>query len=132
MHLPYDSIRRVDISSSGTVVAQLLSPPQCHETLQVISDNVSITMTIVIASNSVEHFVRTLRIRGLVRLLRPLSWLLCNMSQTDRIKLNGIPLQRATVRTSVNISPTRLEFEGGQSVASYQVRRANSGADWLM
>ncbi|KAH9999004.1 hypothetical protein BJV77DRAFT_652526 [Russula vinacea] len=61
-------------------------------------------MTIMIASNNVEHFVRTLRIRGL----------------TNRIKLNGIPLQRATVRTSVNISPTRLEFEGGQSVASYQ------------
>lgn len=80
MHLSYDSIRHVDISNSGIVVAELLSPPQCHETLQVISDDVAITMTIMIASNNVEHFVRTLRIRGLVRPLRSPSWVLCNMS----------------------------------------------------
>lgn len=67
MHLPYDSIRSADISSSGTVVAHLLYPPQCHETLQMIPNNVTITMTVMIASSDVEHFVRTLRIRGMVR-----------------------------------------------------------------
>jgi len=46
--------------------------------------------------------------------------------------MNGMPIPRATVRTSVNISPTRLEFDGdAQSVASYQVRRAASGVDQL-
>jgi hypothetical protein len=67
MHVTYDSIRHVDISNSGTVVARLLSPPQLHETLQPISNDVAITMTVMIASKDVEHFVRTLRIRGMVR-----------------------------------------------------------------
>lgn len=67
MHVPYESIRHVDISNSGTIVAQLLSPPQLHETLQTIFNDVAITMTIMIASKDVEHFVRTLRIRGMVR-----------------------------------------------------------------
>jgi len=67
MHVPYDSIRHVDISNSGTVVARLLSPPQIHETLQMISNDVAIMMTVMIASKDVEHFVRTLRIRGMVR-----------------------------------------------------------------
>lgn len=67
MNVPYDSIRHVDVSSSGTVVAQLLSPPQCHESLQVISDDAVIEMTIMIFPKDVEHFVRTLRIRGVVR-----------------------------------------------------------------
>lgn len=67
MHVPYDSIRHVDISNSGTVVARLLSPPQLHESLQMISNDVAITMTVMIASKDVEHFVRTLRIRGMVR-----------------------------------------------------------------
>ncbi|KAF8497154.1 hypothetical protein F5888DRAFT_330182 [Russula emetica] len=116
MHVPYDSIRHVDISNSGTVVARLLSPPQLHEALQTISNDVAIAMTVVIASKDVEHFVRTLRIRGM----------------TSRIRLNGMPIQRATVRTSVNISPTRLEFDGSaQSVSSYQVCRATSGVDRL-
>ena len=65
--MTYDSIRHIDISNSGTVVARLLSPPQLHETLQIISNDVAITMTIMIASDDVEHFVRTLRIRGMVR-----------------------------------------------------------------
>jgi hypothetical protein len=76
MHLPYDSIVHVDLSSSGTVVAQLLSPPQCYETLQVMSNNVAITMTIMIASDDVKHFVKTLRIRGVVSRRALLSWLL--------------------------------------------------------
>lgn len=67
MHLPYDSIRSIDISSSGTVVAQLLYPPQCHEALQMVSNKVAITMTVMIASNDLEHFSKTLRIRGMVR-----------------------------------------------------------------
>jgi hypothetical protein len=67
MHVPYDSIRHVDISNSGSVVARLLSPPQLHESLQMISNDVAITMTVMIASKDVEHFVRTLRIRGMVR-----------------------------------------------------------------
>ena len=67
MHVSYDSIRHVDISDSGTVVARLLSPPQLHETLQMTSNDVAITMTIMIAPKDVEHFVRTLRIRGMVR-----------------------------------------------------------------
>ena len=67
MHVSYDSIRYVDISNSGTVVARLLSPPQLHETLQMISNDVATTMTVTIASKDVEHFVRTLRIRGMVR-----------------------------------------------------------------
>jgi hypothetical protein len=67
MHVSYDSIRHVDISNSGTVVARLLSPPQLHDTLQMISNDVAITMTVMIASKDVEHFVRTLRIRGMVR-----------------------------------------------------------------
>lgn len=67
MHVPYDSIRHFDISNSGTVVAQLLSPPQLHEALQIISNNVAITMTVMIASKDVEHFVRALKIRGMVR-----------------------------------------------------------------
>jgi len=67
MQVPYGSIRHVDISNSGNVVAQLLSPPQLHEPLQMTSNDVAITMTIMIASNDVEHFVRTLRIRGMVR-----------------------------------------------------------------
>jgi hypothetical protein len=67
MHVFYDSIRHVDISNSGTIVARLLSPPQLHETLQMISNDVAITMTVMIASKDVEHFVRTLRIRGMVR-----------------------------------------------------------------
>ncbi|KAI0003336.1 hypothetical protein BJV74DRAFT_525328 [Russula compacta] len=105
MHVPYDSIRQVDVSSSGTVVAQLLSPPQCHESLQVISDDAVIKMTIMIFPKDVKHFVRTLRIRGV----------------TNRIKLNGIPIKQGIERTSVNISPTRLEFEGsGPSIASYE------------
>ena len=67
MHVPYDSIRDVDISNSGTVVARLLSPPQLHENLQTTSNDVAIMMTVMIASKDVEHFVRTLRIRGMVR-----------------------------------------------------------------
>jgi hypothetical protein len=67
MHVLFDSIRHVDISDSGTVVARLLSPPQLHETLQMTSNDVAITMTVMIASKDVEHFVRTLRIRGMVR-----------------------------------------------------------------
>src|SRR6266566_5765042 len=64
MHVSYDSIRHVDISNSGTVVARLLSPPQLHETLQIISNDVAITMAVMITPKDVEHFVRTLRIRG--------------------------------------------------------------------
>jgi len=67
MHVPYDSIRQVDISSSGTVVAQLASPPQSHQALQVVSNGIVIKMTIVIPPKDVEHFIRTLRIRGMVR-----------------------------------------------------------------
>lgn len=66
MHVPYDSIRHVDISNSGTVAARLLSPPQLHESLQINSNDVAITMTVVIASEDVKHFIRTLRIRGMV------------------------------------------------------------------
>ena len=65
--MSYDSTRHVDISNSGTVVARLLSPPQLHETLQTISNDVPTTMTVTIAPKDVEHFVRTLRIRGMVR-----------------------------------------------------------------
>lgn len=67
MHVPYDSIRHFDISNSGTVMARLLSPPQLQETLQMTSNDVAITMTVMMASKDVEHFVRTLRIRGMVR-----------------------------------------------------------------
>jgi hypothetical protein len=67
MHVSYNSIRHVDISNSGTVVARLLSPPQLHEALQMISSDVAITMTVMIASKDVGHFVRTLRFRGMVR-----------------------------------------------------------------
>jgi hypothetical protein len=67
MHVPYDSIHHVDISNSGAVAARLLSPPQLHESLQMISNDVAITMTVMIASKDVKHFVRTLRIRGMVR-----------------------------------------------------------------
>jgi hypothetical protein len=67
IHVPYDSIRHVDISNSGAVAAQLLSPPQLHESLQIISGDVAITMTVMIASKDVKHFIRTLRIRGMVR-----------------------------------------------------------------
>jgi len=65
--VPYDSISLVDISKSGTVVARLLSPPQLHETPRMISNDVAITMTVMIATKDVEHFVRILRIRGMVR-----------------------------------------------------------------
>lgn len=67
MHVPYDSIRHVDISNSGTVAARLLSPPQFHEGVQIIFNDVAITMTVMIASEDVKHFIRTLRIRGMVR-----------------------------------------------------------------
>lgn len=66
MQVLYDSIDQVDISSSGTVVAQLLSLPLCHESLQIVSDHAAIQLTIVISPQDVEHFVRTLRIRGMV------------------------------------------------------------------
>ncbi|KAI0290508.1 hypothetical protein BC826DRAFT_1187324 [Russula brevipes] len=107
MHVPYDSIRQVDISSSGTVVAQLASPPQSHETLRVISNGIVIKMTIVIPPKDVEHFIRTLRIRGM----------------TSRLKLDGMRIRQATERTSVNISPTRLEFQSSaQGITSYESR----------
>ena len=62
-----------------------------------------------------------------------LSGPLSNIAQTNQIKLNGIPIRRATVRSSVNISPARLEFEkNDQSIASYQVCRTASVVDWLM
>ena len=64
--MPYDSIRRIDLSSSGTIVAELSSPPQCHESLQVSSNNSAITMTVMISQEDVEHFIRILRIRGMV------------------------------------------------------------------
>jgi hypothetical protein len=66
MHVPYDTIRRVDVSSSGTVVVEMSSPPQCHESLQVAPNNSAIKMTVIIAQNDVEHFIRTLRTRGIV------------------------------------------------------------------
>jgi hypothetical protein len=64
--VPYDSMRHVDVSSSGAVVVELSSPPQCHESLQVVSENSAIKMIVMIAQNDVEHFIRTLRIRGIV------------------------------------------------------------------
>jgi hypothetical protein len=66
MHVPYDSMRHIDVSSSGAVVVELSSPPQCHESLQVVSDKSAIKMTVTIAENDIEHFIRTLRIRGIV------------------------------------------------------------------
>jgi hypothetical protein len=64
--VPYDSMRHVDVSSSGAIVVELSSSPQCHESLQVVSDNSVIKMTVMIAQTDVEHFIRTLRIRGIV------------------------------------------------------------------
>ena len=62
-----------------------------------------------------------------------LSWPLSDTAQTNQIKLNGRPIRRATERSSVNFSPTRLEFEqNDQSIASYQVCRAPSVVDWLI
>ncbi|KAI0303473.1 hypothetical protein B0F90DRAFT_1376604 [Multifurca ochricompacta] len=104
MHVPYDSMRYVDISSSGSVTAELLSPPLCHQPLQIVSSEAAILMTIVLSLPDVGRFVKTLRIRGM----------------TSRVQFNGGPIPKAAERTSVNISPTRLEFEGSQSVASYQ------------
>ncbi|KAI0253876.1 hypothetical protein BJV78DRAFT_1359903 [Lactifluus subvellereus] len=105
MHVLYDSIDHVDISSSGTVVVQLSSPPLCHESLQMGSNHAAIRMSIMVSPQDVEHFVRTLRVRGM----------------TSRIKLNGTTTEKVAGRTSVNISPTRLEFEGNaQSITSYQ------------
>jgi hypothetical protein len=128
----YDSIDHVDISSSGTVVAQLLSPPLCHESLQIVSKNVAIQMTIIVSPQNVEHFVRTLRVRGMVSAYT-LQAGPSNIAQTSKIRLNGTTIRIAATRTSVNISPTRLEFEGSaQSIASYQVCRATSDADRLM
>ena len=132
MQVLYDSIDQVDISSSGTVVAQLLSLPLCHESLQIVSDHAAIQLTIVISPQDVEHFVRTLRIRGMVRAYTFQAGL-SNVAQTGRIKLNGTTVQKSTTRTSVNISPTQLEFEGSaQTIASYQVCRPTFDADRLM
>jgi hypothetical protein len=64
--VPYDTMRSVDVSSCGAVIVELSSPPQCHESLQVVSNNSAIKMTILISQNDVEHFVRTLQIRGIV------------------------------------------------------------------
>lgn len=130
MHVLYDNIDHVDISSSGAVVAQLSSPPLCHESLQMGSNHASIRMTIMVSPQDVEHLVRTLRVRGMVRGY-PLKAGRSNIAQTSRIKLNGITTQKAAGRTSVNISPTRLEFSA-QSIASYQVRQATSDADRFM
>ncbi|KAH9967947.1 hypothetical protein BC827DRAFT_458673 [Russula dissimulans] len=106
MHVPYDNIRHVDLLGPGTVVAQLSSPPQCHESLQVASNNAIIRMTITISQKDVDRFIKTLRIRGM----------------TSRIKLNGMPTKHATERTSISKSPTRLEFESSADgiAASYQ------------
>jgi hypothetical protein len=132
MQVRYDSIDRVDISSSGTVVAQLLSPPLCHESLQIVTNYTAIQMTIMIFPQDVEHFVRTLRVRGMVRAY-VLQAGLSNIAQTNRIKLSGTTIRKAAARSSVNVSPTRLEFGGSvQNIASYQVRRATSDADWLI
>jgi len=67
MYVLYDNIRHVDLLGSGTVVARLSSPPQCHESLQVASNNAVIKMTITISPKDVDHFIKTLRIRGMVR-----------------------------------------------------------------
>ncbi|KAI9510405.1 hypothetical protein F5148DRAFT_594968 [Russula earlei] len=105
MHVPYDSIHHVDLSGSGTVVAHLLSAPQCHEPVQVAFDDGVIRMSIMISPTDIERFVRTLRIRGMM----------------SRIKLNGMSLKQAIERTSVSISPTRLEFESSaHGIASYE------------
>jgi hypothetical protein len=64
--VPYDTMRSVDVSSCGAVKVELSSPPQCHESLQVVSDNSAIKMTVMISQNDVEHFIRTLQIRGIV------------------------------------------------------------------
>jgi hypothetical protein len=132
MQVLYDSIDHVDISSSGTVVAQLLSPPLCHESLQIVTNYTVIQMTIMISPQDVEHFVRILRARGMVRAYA-LQAGLSNITQTNRIKLNGTTIRKAATRSSVNVSPTRLEFGGSvQNTASYQVRQATSDADWLI
>jgi hypothetical protein len=64
--VPYDSMCHVDLSSSGTAIVELSSPPQCHESLQVSSNDSAITMTVMISQEDVEHFIRTLKIRGMV------------------------------------------------------------------
>jgi len=67
MHVPYSSVEYVDISSSGTVAAQLALPPLCHDSLQMLSNGAVIQMTVVLSPPDVERFARTLRARGMVR-----------------------------------------------------------------
>ena len=65
--MPYSSVEHVDISSSGTVATRLALPPLCHDTLQMLSDDVVIQMTVMLSPTDVERFSRTLRARGMVR-----------------------------------------------------------------
>ncbi|KAF8267847.1 hypothetical protein EI94DRAFT_1801158 [Lactarius quietus] len=105
MHVPYSSVEHVNISSSGTVAAQLGLPPLCHDSLQMLSNGAAIQMTVVLSPPDVERFARTLRVRGM----------------TSRIKLDGVLTRKAAQRISVNRSPTRLEFDlNAKSSASYQ------------
>jgi hypothetical protein len=67
MHVPYSSVENVDISSPGTVVAQLSLPPLCHDSLQMLSNGAVIQVTVVLSPPDVERFARALRARGMVR-----------------------------------------------------------------
>jgi len=60
---------------------------------------------------------------------------LSNTTQTNRIKLDGVPIKQATERVSISNVPTRLECEssvGIRRIASFQVRLATSDVDQLM
>ena len=67
MHVPYNSVENVDISSLGTVVAQLSLPPLCHDSLQMLSNGAVIQVTIVLSPPDIERFARALKARGMVR-----------------------------------------------------------------
>ena len=135
--MSYSSVEDVDISSSGTVAAQLALPPLRHDSLQMLSDGAAIQMTIVLPPSDVERFARALRARTREMVRRyhiywaePFGF---DIVQTCQIKLDGVLIRKAAERISVNRSPTRLEFDlSAKGSASYQVQWSTSCVDRLM